>query len=1360
MKSKIYCLLMFLFLMMSRAYGAPAPFTTSPADGSADTWYYIEFSQRDWPVGSGNRYLYDQGANKPLIATPALPEAALGGMWKIELTDVAGEYRIVSKNGNGIEYTAAAIASTSIVGDRYYAGATSTARYKIEIVNTNYYMLTRVGGSGIDKSNIDNQFDAYSGDAGVSITFKTATEVTPTTAKALSALSLPTSQIDFGKVTVGLASQPKTFILFGYNLTGNVAYSLSGTNAGAFTVDPTSPIVPNSDGVVAVTMSITLQAPTTPATLSATMAVTNSETNPLSISLTGVGEDTELPMAISPSIGNTENDHWYYLYFNARTNFVMQAVQNSENLNVLEARPLLVDEPEQLWKVVSTGISGKYIMVNKTGKQIAYKIDLGTGNSANLFYSTDNSSNTFDFYKRTDTYWQLKCNESSYVNKTNGNLYFTYYNNTADAGNSIQFIAQENLATTNPAPPIMPTPSTYENEHWYQIKFNADLPANDRAFQDQGPETNISLTATAEETVQYWKFTGTWDNYKIETYSGGELAAVGSGDDSRFQAVANSGGDHFKFEYASSFWRLSDSDKYGASTTQRYVNRRSPAVGFYTQTDPGCALVFFPVTTSIPAEFTVDETSLDLGSAPINTPEAAATGAVAVAARNLPAAISYTITADGSNDAAAFSVVIPETGWSAKRGGNLPVSFAPTEVKTYHATLEITANGVTKQVALTGSGSSDPILTVTPLALSFGATTAGLVSEPKTATVAIAYGTHDVTYERTGADASAFEIDATSFVPATGGTLSVTFKPTQAKAYEAALVISSEGAITKTVTLTGTGEVTELPVTLSTAGNEAWYYITFDKRAGSGNAVQATGEGKMLEIRPAIEAEDAQWWKVVSTGVSGKYQIISKSGKQLAYTATATGDILADRFYTAETTTYTYGFTKHTDGAWQIRCNEENSYINKANLGSRLENPYFGKYQVLGDVGSSVVFVPEADMAYPLPQFSTDTENHWYRVQYLRQSSKVVTDAGEGANLTQTTLAEGNLSQYWKLVGTWESFKLVSLNGLEMNYNTTAAKYQAVAAGTGGSYKLAWCNNVYDAWRIYDPSVPAIVNDQAGATVTSYFEAAGDGGNALQFLPVTPIDFVINAGETKSATDYRTDVYSDIVFKSTDASTGQLTGIGTNGVEVSGVVKVVKTLTPAAKYALGFPFAIAGVSSSDYTLQSYNGTTNLYEPAIAFEPNKGYLLTFTGAAEGEITFSSTGNPVLKNTTAPAPALAQAYTLVANPSVANVAAIDGATRYYAYGTNGFTLLEQTATLTLKPFEAVIAVKGVTDFYPEIGNGIRDGLSAIDAIDPVILVKYYNLQGVEVRQPVEGNVYLLKKLHASQRIEVVKEFKIKK
>jgi len=51
-------------------------------------------------------------------------------------------------------------------------------------------------------------------------------------------------------------------------------------------------------------------------------------------------------------------------------------------------------------------------------------------------------------------------------------------------------------------------------------------------------------------------------------------------------------------------------------------------------------------------------------------------------------------------------------------------------------------------------------------------------------------------------------------------------------------------------------------------------------------------------------------------------------------------------------------------------------------------------------------------------------------------------------------------------------------------------------------------------------------------------------------------------------------------------------------------------------------------------------------------------------------------------------------------------------------------------------------------------------SVEQNDPVIAIKYYNLRGMEIPQTPEEGVYIVKKTHASQKISMTKEIKIKK
>jgi hypothetical protein len=421
---------------------------------------------------------------------------------------------------------------------------------------------------------------------------------------------------------------------------------------------------------------------------------------------------------------------------------------------------------------------------------------------------------------------------------------------------------------------------------------------------------------------------------------------------------------------------------------------------------------------------------------------------------------------------------------------------------------------------LTGTGTADPLLEVSPLALSFGTVSIGMPSESKTLTVSIHQPAGDISYVTKNGE-TAFEIDASDWTPATGGALRITFKPTEAKEYAETLVISSANATTQEIALSGAGEVTELPVTLSVTGNEVWYYMRFDRRTG--NIIQDMGRDKMLETRPPLPGVDGQLWKFVATGVSGKYRIISKTGNEIAFTTAASGEINSNCFYTTNATTYTYQFVKRTDGGWQIFCNDENSFVNKVEPGNLLQNTQIGKFIDNPNDGSSIAFIPAADITFDLPVFSTGMDPHWYLIKFRSLMNRpgidelAIQDDGIG-RLSMGTNYEGATDQWWYLVGTWDDFKIIGFNTTEFIFDG-AWYYESARAGTGNSFKLVWDISTFEAWRIYDKTAERLLGHHeaafvAGNTTTSHsIQSVAfvslSGGNSIQTPTIDPNDQLI-----------------------------------------------------------------------------------------------------------------------------------------------------------------------------------------------------------------------------------------------------------
>jgi hypothetical protein len=212
---------------------------------------------------------------------------------------------------------------------------------------------------------------------------------------------------------------------------------------------------------------------------------------------------------------------------------------------------------------------------------------------------------------------------------------------------------------------------------------------------------------------------------------------------------------------------------------------------------------------------------------------------------------------------------------------------------------------------------------------------------------------------------------------------------------------------------------------------------------------------------------------------------------------------------------------------------------------------------------------------------------------------------------------------------------------------------------------------------------------------------------------------------------------------------------------------------------MGFPFELAHVNGdfpssmnipSDYDLavyngsdygdfwvKSYDGSNFNYSPTI--EENIGYIFQFPEAFENvEVTFISEPGVTLQEAAFPDDSeLSQGYNLVLNQSLRNLTATDHCYLYHST-TNSFDLAEGTESI--KPFEAFILAKEGTPRVQSISvSGTITGLKntiATTGNDPVIATRYYSLQGKEIQQPLRNGVYIVKKIHASQNVEITKEF----
>jgi hypothetical protein len=233
-------------------------------------------------------------------------------------------------------------------------------------------------------------------------------------------------------------------------------------------------------------------------------------------------------------------------------------------------------------------------------------------------------------------------------------------------------------------------------------------------------------------------------------------------------------------------------------------------------------------------------------------------------------------------------------------------------------------------------------------------------------------------------------------------------------------------------------------------------------------------------------------------------------------------------------------------------------------------------------------------------------------------------------------------------------------------------------------------------------------------------------------------------------------------------------------ITVTEAVKVEYMVKKDRWYSVGFPFAIDYVyserlgrdlvaydkeSGGHFWLKEYDGANNVFNFTKTIAANAGYIVQFPEYFnETKITFVSVPNQELSNSNDFD--IDNKYKLQANPLITRYSLLaEGSERYYKYDSsdNKYKLLDESATLL--PFESVVTYSNPANapMLQTIGDGSQVVTSIAaphPADDPVIALRYYTLYGVEIRQPIETGVYIVKKIHASHEEEIVKTVYIKK
>tara|TARA_B110000967_G_scaffold37666_1_gene37162 strand:- start:518 stop:2191 length:1674 start_codon:yes stop_codon:yes gene_type:complete len=386
--------------------------------------------------------------------------------------------------------------------------------------------------------------------------------------------------------------------------------------------------------------------------------------------------------------------------------------------------------------------------------------------------------------------------------------------------------------------------------------------------------------------------------------------------------------------------------------------------------------------------------------------------------------------------------------------------------------------------------------------------------------------------------------------------------------------------------------------TLSTAGNETWYYIQFEQDAGGGEfgVLEDRGADVPLLTKMGRVETDGQLWKV--SGSAGSYLITSKLGNSLdydwsgIYKPTAQGQpfrIVASSIggYTG----YEIGLADNGSELWvgyTMRAGTAGGYNQElaiagigtwpsSNLNFRLAA------DVLGGLGPQETSV--------LPTISTAGNDTWYHIKF-RNGNGVLEDMGAGTLKTGIPALESDLptvykdSQLWKISGTADDYTITCKTGTILDFNTN----ELFTTSSTSTVKFSLVGNL-PGWELQRIGATAkTMNQQGGGGYGKVLAEwnTGDQNNPIDF--VLPGD--IGYGPAVSGVDGN-DYWYQIVFNTGGA------------IEDKGDDALVLT---------------AGASSADEQIWKATGT----DPnALTFTNVLGRMLSYSDADERYIASSTT-----------------------------------------------------------------------------------------------------------------------------------------
>ncbi len=627
----------------------------------------------------------------------------------------------------------------------------------------------------------------------------------------------PTSLAFTGYAT---QSQTQSITVTGLNLEGNISIAKSGLNSNAFSIDKTSITAANAAN--GVTVNVTWN-PTTAGNSVATLTLTSQNAETVTVSLSGtaqaatptiIPDQTELAFssALEQSTSQTINVTGRFLtgnitatlndpngVFSVSPASLTSNVVNSENGGTLTVTFNSAEEGDFTGTLTLSGTGAQAVTINL----VATASEGGT--------ASDNYLNIAKYATINDEGWN-----TTYVN----NLYqYTEYQNDEVAWLTLPIYGAWVGCYYNSHPQkwietnVTNTSNKYAGTTWNSSNELLGSSPYFTSSTARGMGYNARTNAT-QETVTFYvtnttavKMLGLGQSRTNSTYpatlklyectvNGDGSLTAGTNTVKSESNSATSG----TFVLSATGLDASKVYKVEAATYRSYICE----IGFQT-----------PIEVAKIPTIAAEPTSVEM-TTPVGTSQ---TSEIAVTSQYLTGNVSATI----SGGDGAFTVN-PSTIDKSASNATLTVSFTPQAAQTYNATLTLASEGAESvTISLTGTG-LQPEFIASPETLTFSEGTVGESSELSFSVLGenLAEG---ITLTLNDPD-NVFALSQTTLTKneALEGTdVTVTFTPTEAKAYSATITLTSLNAEPVTVNLSGSATPGYFDVTVGSYGLTTMY---------------------------------------------------------------------------------------------------------------------------------------------------------------------------------------------------------------------------------------------------------------------------------------------------------------------------------------------------------------------------------------------------------------------------------------------------------------------------------------------------------------------------------------------------------